>query len=255
MMPRQAVKFQPYRDAFCADSRIISHALGMDHSKILNLLHSLPKFKNVWFEGEGRKESESNAGNLEYCEMYAMLTVRQAYILAEQIPLSNSRTFNAVNSFLEVLRLELEKKENLNRKPGYELESNINPAFQSEIKPNNKGYERLLKSEGELTLQEASAILAIPRLGRNNLTRLLRERGIFGKNNIPGRYHVERGRFRVVQVPYETTLHGKLVKRYYKETVVTQKGIKFLLKELAEFDFENEKPNQNNHNLEADRAV
>ncbi|MBM9578954.1 phage antirepressor KilAC domain-containing protein [Leptospira sp. 201903070] len=254
MTPGQAVTFQTYRDAACADSRIISCALGIDHSKILNVLRSRPEFKNVWFEGERRKVSESNASNLEYCEMYAMLTIRQAYILAEQIPLSN-RTFDAVNSFLEVLRLELEKQENINRKPEYNLESNFNPAFRTEIKPNNKEYERLLKSEGELTLQEASAILAIPKLGRNNLTRLLRERGIFGKNNIPGRYHVERGRFRIVQVPYETTLHGKPVNRYYKETVVTQKGIKFLLKELAQSNFETDDQSQNTQYLEADRAV
>ncbi|PJZ51489.1 phage antirepressor KilAC domain-containing protein [Leptospira adleri] len=250
----QAATFQPYRDAVCTDSRIISRILGMDHFKILNLLRSHPEFKNVWFEGERRKDSESNVSNSEYSEMYAMLTIRQAYILAEQIPL-RERDFNSVHSFLEELRLELEKQENLNRKPEYNPERNFNPAFQSEIKPNNKEYERLLKSEGDLTLQEASAILAIPRLGRNNLLRLLRERGIFGKNNIPGRYHVERGRFRVVQVPYETTLHGKPVNRYYKETVVTQKGMKFLLKELTQCDFENDKLIQNEQNLEADRAV
>lgn len=254
MATEQAVTFQPFRDAVCADSRIISRALGMDHSKILLTLVSHPEFKNVWFEGGGRNVSVSNVRNLEYREMYAMLTVRQAYILAEQIPSSN-RSFNTTNDFLEALRLEIEKQESINRKPSYIEELNLNPAFQSELKPNNKEYVRLLKSEGELTLQETSAILAIPKLGRNNLTRLLRERGIFGKNNIPGRYHVERGRFRIVQVPYETTLHGKPVNRYYKETVVTQKGIKFLLKELAKSNFETDEQSQNSQNLEADRAV
>ncbi|WP_147456099.1 phage antirepressor KilAC domain-containing protein [Leptospira stimsonii] len=217
-------------------------------------LFSHPEFKNVWFEGGSRNVSESNLQNLEYREMYAMLTVRQAYILAKQIPLSNSN-FDTENRFLKALRKEFEKQENQNRNPYFIEERNLNPAYQAEVKTNNKEYGRLLKSEGELTLQETSAILAIPKLGRNNLTRLLRERGIFGKNNIPVRYHVERGRFRIVQVPYETTLQGRPVNRYYKETVVTQKGIKFLLKELAKSNLETDEFSQNLQSLEADRAV
>lgn len=87
-------------------------------------------------------------------------------------------------------------------------------------------YDAVTQSEDELDMKDVADILCIPNMGRNNLFKLLRKRGILNSDNKPYRDHVEAGHFRTIETTY--TVSDEV--RINTKTVVTQKGIHYIKK-------------------------
>lgn len=214
-----------------ADSRRIARFLNFDHTKILIALRTQAEFADVHFHGGKKSTSEFISRNFGHGELYGMLNIPQAYILVTYIVMELGPGKNS-SYLLDLFKIEILNATDVVR-------TSTNDMVRAESATEEEGiqaqiYAQLTRAEGEFTLQEAAAILARPKLGRNNLARLLREKKVFLKNNIPSRYQIERGRFRIQEIPYETTLYGRPVTRVYKGILITQKGLEFVTGLLSE---------------------
>jgi len=100
-------------------------------------------------------------------------------------------------------------------------------------KPKVEAYERLINSNSNVRIKDFADTLGIKGLGRNNLMKLLRSKGVFTQNetgvgNTPYRRFQESGYFEVNE---KVTRSGNIV--FY--TVITPKGQDWLLKKLREW--------------------
>ncbi len=97
-------------------------------------------------------------------------------------------------------------------------------ALLIEQAPKVEFYDTVAKSDKWLTFKEVANILNIPELGRNNLTKKLRELGYLTQFNKPYQKYITQKLFKVIE-----SVHGKKV---YTSTVVSQKGLDKLNKVL-----------------------
>jgi len=95
--------------------------------------------------------------------------------------------------------------------------------------PKVEFHDAVTQSTDTLGFSEVSKILNIRGMGRNKMLAALRERGILRYNNEPYQQYVDRGFFRLVEVP--VTINGRI--QIKPKPVVYQKGIDFIRKELA----------------------
>jgi phage anti-repressor protein len=93
-----------------------------------------------------------------------------------------------------------------------------------------EGYRNLFKGESTLSMKQAADALAIPKLGRNNLIKFLREQKmIVSSSNSPSRYAIERGY--LVALTYDWS--GNDGNKYTNQSSeITWKGFCWLVKEL-----------------------
>lgn len=91
-------------------------------------------------------------------------------------------------------------------------------------------YDRIIDSKTAVNMQEVAGVLNIPKMGRNNLFKFLREKGILNYRNIPYREFIERGYFEVKERAVE--IRG--VEEIKITTLVLQKGIDFIKRKLEE---------------------
>ncbi|HQM83894.1 MAG TPA: phage antirepressor KilAC domain-containing protein [bacterium] len=99
-----------------------------------------------------------------------------------------------------------------------------------ESKPKVEFYDRIIQSETSINMQEVAGVLNIPKMGRNNLFKFLREEGILNFNNIPYRKYIEAGYFEVK----ETTRNIKGLDTVLLVTLVSQKGVDFIRRKIEE---------------------
>jgi anti-repressor protein len=97
-------------------------------------------------------------------------------------------------------------------------------------KPKVEFYDKIIQSETAINMQEVAGVLNIPKMGRNNLFKFLRQNEILNLNNIPYRYYIEAGYFEVK----ETTRNIKGEDVVLLVTVVSQKGLEFIRRKLDE---------------------
>jgi len=97
-------------------------------------------------------------------------------------------------------------------------------------KPKVEFYDRIIDSNTSINMQEAAGVLNIKGLGRNNLFKMLREKGILNINNIPYREYIEAGYFKV----RETVRNIKGCETVIIVTLVNQKGLDFIRKKIEE---------------------
>lgn len=95
--------------------------------------------------------------------------------------------------------------------------------------PKVEFHDAVTQSTDTLGFSEVSKILNIRGMGRNKMLAALRDRGILRYNNEPYQQYVDRGFFRLVEVP--VTINGRI--QIKPKPVVYQKGIDFIRKELA----------------------
>lgn len=77
----------------------------------------------------------------------------------------------------------------------------------------------------------AAKVLGFKGVGRNNLFKILRERGILSQNNnLPYQRYIDAGYFTVEAVPWEHPTCGD--ERSYYKTLVTPKGLSWIEKGL-----------------------
>ena len=93
--------------------------------------------------------------------------------------------------------------------------------------PKVEFYDKVVKSESLLTMQEAANLINETKLGRTNLYEFLRTKEIILKDsNTPKRIYLELGYFKQLETSYE--YNGKI--RIGLKTMVTQKGLIWLIK-------------------------
>lgn len=97
-------------------------------------------------------------------------------------------------------------------------------------KPKVEFYDRIIDSNTSINMQEAAGVLNIKGLGRNNLFKMLREKGILNINNIPYREYIEAGYFKV----RETVKNIKGFETVIIVTLVNQKGLDFIRRKIEE---------------------
>jgi anti-repressor protein len=124
-------------------------------------------------------------------------------------------------SKLEILKMALESEE---KRIKLEEEN-------KKLLPKAEFYDAVTQSENWTSIGKVSKILSIKNLGRNNLFKKLRELGLLSPENEPYQPGIEAGYFKVIEEPYEKS--DGSVDIYYK-TVVSQKGIDYILKKLKE---------------------
>lgn len=105
-------------------------------------------------------------------------------------------------------------------------------------------YDRVTKSDSTFDMNEVSKVLKYDKMGRNNLFKILREKGILNADNQPYQKFVAQGYFKLVED--RKIIKGK--ECVFPQTVVFQKGVDFINRILKEYESEN-KDNSNQLHL------
>lgn len=115
-------------------------------------------------------------------------------------------------------------------------------AYQTEIERLERENEHLASkadffdivtmSEDWMEMAAAVKLLGFPGWGRNKTFSFLRDRNILRHNNEPYQSYVERGYFKSVEQHFDNPSTGETM--INRKTVVSQKGLDFIRKILAE---------------------
>lgn len=100
------------------------------------------------------------------------------------------------------------------------------------MKPKEQFYDTVTQSEAQVDITQAAKLLNYVKMGRNNLYKYLREKGILNHKNVPYQQYLDRGYFKLVETSWvnprtqETEIAVK--------PVLFQKGLDWLDKKLTE---------------------
>lgn len=101
-----------------------------------------------------------------------------------------------------------------------------------ELQPKAEFFDAVAGSKDAIDMNRAAKLIyEETRLGRNKLFKLLRDKGILMKNNIPYQEYIDKGYFRTIEQKYtkpDGTTH------IYIKTLVYQKGLDFIRKIVKE---------------------
>lgn len=95
----------------------------------------------------------------------------------------------------------------------------------AEMKPKVDGYEDLLSTKGNHTMNEVAKIIG---MGRNKLFQILRENKLLMKNNLPYQEYVDRDYFSVREVVIKRSEYDDIK----RQTLVTTKGLDYINKRI-----------------------
>lgn len=97
-----------------------------------------------------------------------------------------------------------------------------------ELQPKAEFFDAVAGSKDAIDMNRAAKLIyEETRLGRNKLFKLLRDKGILMKDNIPYQEYIDKGYFRTIEQKYtkpDGTTH------IYIKTLVYQKGLEFIRK-------------------------
>lgn len=100
------------------------------------------------------------------------------------------------------------------------------------MKPKAEFFDAVAGSKDAIDMNRAAKLIyEETRLGRNKLFKLLRDKGILMKDNIPYQEYIDKGYFRTIEQKYtkpDGTTH------IYIKTLVYQKGLEFIRKIVKE---------------------
>ncbi|ABN53664.1 MAG TPA: phage antirepressor Ant [Hungateiclostridium thermocellum] len=101
-----------------------------------------------------------------------------------------------------------------------------------ELQPKAEFFDAVAGSKDAIDMNRAAKLIyEETRLGRNKLFKLLRDKGILMKDNIPYQEYIDKGYFRTIEQKYtkpDGTTH------IYIKTLVYQKGLDFIRKIVKE---------------------
>ena len=145
----------------------------------------------------------------------------ETWVFDEVLPqIRQTGSYNLPQTYSEALRAladQAEKAEQLR------LEN-------SEMKPKAEFFDAVAGSRTAISLGDVAKVLAYPKVGRNKLFEILRDRDILQSNNLPYQKYIDAGYFRVIEQKYNV---GDEV-RINLKTLVYQKGIDYIKKTLDE---------------------
>jgi phage antirepressor YoqD-like protein len=99
------------------------------------------------------------------------------------------------------------------------------------MKPKALFYDQVTQSDQWHDMSEVAKLLNL-KIGRNKIYRLLRDKGVLKKNNQPYQQFCDHGYFRLVEREYIQNNEVKISTK----TVVSQKGIDYILKTIKRND-------------------
>ena len=101
-------------------------------------------------------------------------------------------------------------------------------------KPKVEFYDTVTKSETTFDMSEVAKVINIPKIGRNKIFEILRNKGILRNNNQPYQKYVNSGYFKIIENETEDK-NGYI--HVNTQTVVFQKGLDFIIKALKDEGF------------------
>ncbi len=204
----------------------ISEITGKQHSNILRDIRSLIEQGVAEFNFELGSYKDKNNQDRTMC----LLTKKGCLILASG--------YDAVLREKIVNRLEeLEKKFSL--PDSYEtalehlliaVKENKQLAIENtEMKPKAEFYDAVTGSDTICDIGTVAKVLDMG-IGRNKLFDILRNKKIFQPNNQPYQRYCDEGKFKIVETKYQKP-NGDI--QIYFKTMVTQKGVDYIRKQLT----------------------
>jgi phage antirepressor YoqD-like protein len=98
----------------------------------------------------------------------------------------------------------------------------------AELKPKAETLDKITATASDVSVRELAAVLALPRLGQNNLFLRLREDGYIDGFNRPYRQYIENG------LMYEKEYYVAGLNTTKTQLRITQKGVAYFAKKYAE---------------------
>jgi phage antirepressor YoqD-like protein len=126
---------------------------------------------------------------------------------------------------IEAKKLESLYQKALEREKAKRIEAENQVA---ELKPKTETLDKITATGSDVSVRELAAVLALPRLGQNNLFLRLREDGYIDGFNRPYRQHIENG------LLYEKEYYVAGLNTTKTQLRVTQKGVAHFAKKYAE---------------------
>lgn len=140
--------------------------------------------------------------------------------------------FKVPKTFKEALLLAVEQQEEIER---LELENKEKQELIEVQKPKADFYDTVTTSNDTIDFKQVAKILNYNNIGRNNLMKFLRDKGILNYRNEPYQKYVNLGYFKSVESKFIDNF-GNV--RINVKTVVFQKGVDFINK-LLDKEYEN----------------
>ena len=103
-----------------------------------------------------------------------------------------------------------------------------------ELKPKAEFFDIVAESESLVEMSKAAKTLNFKGMGRNNIFEFLRDHNILRYNNEPYQQYVNAGYFKIIEKDFK--IDGQTM--ISSKTMVTQKGLKYIIKKLMEQGYE-----------------
>jgi anti-repressor protein len=110
----------------------------------------------------------------------------------------------------------------------YQAELSAQKQYIKALEPKAEFFDAVADSKTAIEIGEAAKVLNM-KIGRNNLFKILRQKGILMNNNQPYQEYIDRGYFRVIEQRYtkpDGSTHINI------KTLVYQKGLEYIRKLL-----------------------
>ena len=140
--------------------------------------------------------------------------------------------FKVPKTFKEALLLAVEQQEEIER---LEIENKEKQELIEIQKPKADFYDIVTTSNDTIDFKQVAKVLNYKNIGRNNLMKFLREKGILNYRNEPYQKYVNLGYFKSIEIKFIDNF-GNV--RINVKTVVFQKGVDFINK-LLDKEYEN----------------
>lgn len=153
---------------------------------------------------------------------------RQYFIECERVAKSNILPFKVPTTLTEALEVALEQAR-LNEQ---------NQKLIAVMTPKAQMFDAVMQTDTWIDMGTVAKLLAIPKMGRNNLFEYLRDAGVLmegNRRNAPYQVYVDAGYFKVV----ETGIYSAdNIEKVGFKTVVSQKGLAFITDMLLDDGYE-----------------
>lgn len=103
-----------------------------------------------------------------------------------------------------------------------------------ELRPKAEFFEIVAESESLIEMTSVAKTLNFKEMGRNKIFEFLRGQYIVRYNNEPYQQYVDAGYFKVIEKSFE--IDGRVM--INSKTMVTQKGLNYIMKKLLENGYE-----------------
>lgn len=166
---------------------------------------------------------------IKYIERFKEM--EQALIEAQGVP-----SYTIVDPIQRALRWIDEQKE----KERLSLKVKEQQDEIDELQPKGLFYDTVMSTEKWLSMNEVAKVLGKPNLGRNKIFKLLRDKKILNKHNVPYQRYVDDGLFKMVETNYKINDNKKntTLFRIGLKCVVSQKGVEYINNNLlCEVDY------------------